>query len=114
VESDERDTTGEQSGGVEILLLLVGVAIGALVGVLYAPQSGGRTRRQLRRKYEDIRDRAAEVGDDLVERVEDLRRFVTRRIEAGHDYVGQKKDDVLAGLAGLEESLDTLKKRLGR
>jgi hypothetical protein len=39
---------------------------------------------------------------------------VTRRIEAGQDYVGQKKDDVLASLRGLEESLDTLKKRLGR
>ena len=56
----------------------------------------------------------ADLGEDLVESVEDLQRSVTRRIEAGQDYVGQKKDDVLASLKGLEESLGTLKTRLGR
>jgi gas vesicle protein len=112
--SEERNTVTEQDGGVEILLILAGVAIGALLGLLYAPRSGERTRRQLRRRYEDVRDRAADLGDDLVERVEDLRQSVTRRIETSQDYVGQKKDEVLASLAGLGENLDVLKKKLAR
>jgi gas vesicle protein len=45
----------------------VGVAAGAVLALIYAPQSGERTRRQLRRKYEDasdyVRKSAENVGD---------------------------------------------------
>jgi gas vesicle protein len=45
----------------------VGVAAGAAVALLYAPQTGERTRRQLRRNMEDageyIRDTAGTLGD---------------------------------------------------
>lgn len=34
----------------------IGVAAGAAVALLYAPQSGARTRRQLRRGFEDASD----------------------------------------------------------
>jgi gas vesicle protein len=34
----------------------IGVAAGAAVALLYAPQSGIRTRRQLRRGFEDASD----------------------------------------------------------
>jgi gas vesicle protein len=47
--------------------LAIGAAAGATVALLYAPQSGERTRRQLRRSVEDanerIRDTAGTVGD---------------------------------------------------
>ena len=45
----------------------VGMAAGAAVALLYAPQSGARTRRQLRRGCEDatdyVRDAAGNVGN---------------------------------------------------
>ncbi len=45
----------------------VGVAAGAALALIYAPQSGARTRRQLRRAYDDttgfVRDTADAVGD---------------------------------------------------
>ncbi len=44
-----------------------GMAAGAVVALLYAPQSGTRTRRQLRRGYQDatdyVRDAAGNVGN---------------------------------------------------
>jgi len=49
----------------------VGATLGALLGVLYAPEKGTRTRRQLVRKAEDLGERASETLDaanDLVER----------------------------------------------
>ncbi|QNI33825.1 YtxH domain-containing protein [Alloacidobacterium dinghuense] len=45
----------------------IGVAAGAAVALLYAPQTGEKTRRQVRRKLEDasdyVRDTADTIGD---------------------------------------------------
>ncbi len=111
---DDAENRTREGSGYEALVILGAVAVGAAVALLYAPHSGRRTRRQLRRGYEDIRDRAADLSDDLVDRVEELRRFVARRMDAGQEYVGQKKDDLLTGLNALEESLDGLKRKLAR
>jgi gas vesicle protein len=50
-----------------ITALGIGAAAGAAIALLYAPQSGERTRRQLRRGMEDagerIRDTAGTVSD---------------------------------------------------
>ena len=45
----------------------VGVAAGAALALIYAPQTGARTRRQLRKGYEDasdsLRNTASNVGE---------------------------------------------------
>jgi gas vesicle protein len=50
----------------------VGAAVGASVALLYAPQSGDRTRRLLGRKLADGRDALSEQGSDLLEKSRDL------------------------------------------
>jgi gas vesicle protein len=48
-------------------IFAVGVAAGAVVALIYAPQSGEETRRQLKEKYDEtadqIRDRAGDWAD---------------------------------------------------
>jgi len=51
---------------------LAGLAIGAAVAVFATPQSGRKTRRQLRRKAEDLQDSLEEIGEDLVQKGRDL------------------------------------------
>ncbi|MFB3814454.1 MAG: YtxH domain-containing protein [Terriglobales bacterium] len=54
-----------------LMFLAIGVAAGALLGLLLAPKSGKQMRRNLRRRYEDARDRIEDWGDqagDLLER----------------------------------------------
>lgn len=46
----------------------IGVAAGAGVALLYAPQSGEKTRRQVRRKFEDASDYMKDAADNLSER----------------------------------------------
>ena len=91
-----------------------GALIGAAVALLYAPPSGQRTRRQILRKYEDVRDRAADLGGDLVEKVEDLGRSAARQVDAGKDYVGERKAELRAGLSALDGNLTGLKRLLTR
>ena len=45
----------------------VGVAAGAALALIYAPQTGERTRRQIRKGYEDASDYVRETASNLGE-----------------------------------------------
>lgn len=49
--------------------LLLGVAVGAGLALLMAPQSGRRTRRALVRSVEDVTDTASDRWDDMTDEV---------------------------------------------
>lgn len=56
----------------KVVWFLTGAAIGAAVALLYAPQSGEETRRQLRQKADEGREQLTESGRELVDRGRDL------------------------------------------
>jgi gas vesicle protein len=62
------------------LALITGIVLGTGLGMLLAPQSGARTRRQLRNMVEDATERVGEFADDakdtVNEAVERGRKFV--------------------------------------
>ena len=89
--------------GTAVTFLLIGLGAGALAGLLLAPKSGKLLRRDLKRGYDDAKDtledwaedakdhvrdasdrvrdvasRGADLASDLRERVEPLRRAITR------------------------------------
>lgn len=57
-----------QENGMRAVWFLTGAAIGAAIALLYAPQSGERTRRYLVRRSEEGRDVLADTSKDLLER----------------------------------------------
>lgn len=46
----------------------VGVVAGATVALIYAPQPGAKTRKQIRRKFDDATDYVKDVSGDLGDR----------------------------------------------
>ena len=54
-----------QRGGSSLWWFLVGGALGAGLALLFAPQSGDRTRRVVGRKLSKLRDAADEALDEL-------------------------------------------------
>ena len=94
--------------GRGVLFLLGGVVMGAAVGLLTAPRSGERTRRQLLRTAEDAKDQAAEVFDNVTEKLEDLRNGVTQKFEAGKRYLETKRPGLLGRPPGLTSPLQRL------
>jgi gas vesicle protein len=81
----ENQETESRGGGIGLALafLFIGVGAGAIAALLLAPQSGKKTRRTLRRKYEDAR----EVFDDLKGQAGDA-------FERGSDWVDNAKEKV--------------------
>src|ERR1700727_1707745 len=62
----------EDNGGSKVSVFLVGLGIGALVGLLFAPKSGEDTREFLSGKADEGRDYAQRKARELRERAEDL------------------------------------------
>ncbi len=55
-------TESKNNVAIGLTLLFVGLGIGAAVALLYAPEAGRRTRRRLRRAYEDARETVGDWG----------------------------------------------------
>lgn len=53
----------DRGGGFGSFLL--GIAVGAVVGMLFAPEAGEGTRRKLSRRLRDLKDLADEKADDV-------------------------------------------------
>jgi gas vesicle protein len=87
------------NAGSKISYFLVGLGVGALVGVLFAPKSGEQTREFLNQKADEGRDYAQRKARELRERADEL-------IERGKDVASRKKDSLAAAVdAGREAYL---------
>ena len=58
--------------GTAISFLLIGLGVGAAVGMLLAPKSGKQIRKDLRRSYDDTLDTISEWSDEAKERFEEV------------------------------------------
>ncbi|MFZ0634120.1 MAG: YtxH domain-containing protein [Candidatus Acidiferrales bacterium] len=87
--------------GSKVSFFLVGLGVGTLLGILFAPKSGEETREYLaskadegreyaQRKARELRDRA----DDLIERSKEImarqKESVTSAVEAGKEAYREK------------------------
>jgi gas vesicle protein len=69
------------STGKVVIGVLAGVAVGALLGVLFAPDKGSETRKKLAQKGEDSVEALREKLDDLITSFAE--KFETAKAEAG-------------------------------
>jgi gas vesicle protein len=84
------------NAGSKITFFLVGLGIGALVGILFAPKSGEETREFLTQKADEGRDYAQRKARELRERAEDL-------VERGKSVASRQKENISASVdAGRE------------
>src|SRR5213079_1665861 len=82
--------------GSKVTYFLVGLGVGALVGVLFAPKSGEETRDFLSKKADEGKDYAQKKARELRERADEL-------IERSKEVAVRKKDSISAAVeAGRE------------
>lgn len=85
--------------GSKVSFFLVGLGIGTLLGILFAPKSGDETREYLSKKADEGRDYAQKKARELRERAEDL-------IERSKEIADRQKESISAAVdAGREAYL---------
>jgi|SRR5215469_12865085 len=73
----------------KVSYFVVGVGIGWLIGTLFAPKSGEKTREYMAQKAKEGSEYAQKKARELKERAEDL-------VERGKEMVNQKKEQIAA------------------
>jgi gas vesicle protein len=99
---------------------LVGLALGAGVALLLAPQSGEETRRGIARRARRAQDAAQDFVEDMsgtvADKFQEVRATVEERIDATLDAVDDKKRRVSnafhAGRAAAREARGELEQRI--
>ncbi|HUK30193.1 MAG TPA: YtxH domain-containing protein [Candidatus Acidoferrum sp.] len=77
--------------GSKISYFMVGLGVGALLGILFAPKSGEETREYLSQKAEEGKEYAQRKARELKERAEDL-------IERSKSVASRQKDSITAAV----------------
>ena len=101
----------KDSGSI-MLALLTGAAIGAGVGILYAPDKGDNTRKKISKQ-------ARKTGDDIVSRITHATEELTKTAEAKKVDFEAKLDKTISNMSykaddiilGLEKKLEDLRKK---
>lgn len=85
-----------ENTGSKVSYFLVGLGIGALVGIFFAPKSGDETREFLVQKAEEGKEYAQKKARELRERAEDL-------VDRGKNVAMRQKESLSAAVdAGRE------------
>lgn len=98
--------------GNMLLALLTGAAIGAGIGILYAPDEGKKTRKKIKRTVEDtshdLAERIAHAKDELTKTASEKKQVFEEKLEDIISNMSYKADDIILGL---EHKLEELKKK---
>ena len=70
----------KDSGASFTIGLLLGVAVGAAVGLLYAPKAGKETRALLKEKAHEAKEKASEVAEKAKETAASARERVEEKL----------------------------------
>jgi len=92
--SNENDSNPSQI----LAALAVGLGVGFSLGILFAPNSGRKTRsliaKSADRRLDDIRDKVDEIKD----KVDDIRNSASDLFDKGMEHVQAHKENVVRGL----------------
>ncbi len=90
----------ENSEGSKFIYFLTGLGIGALVGVLFAPQSGEKTR-------EMINDKAGESREYLLRKSRELKDQASDYVERGKGILAEQRDQLMAAVEAGKQAYRT-------
>jgi gas vesicle protein len=70
------------TSGTAVTFLLIGLGVGAALGLLLAPKTGRQLRKDLRRSYDDALDTVSDWTDEAKDRFEEA-------VEKGADFADE-------------------------
>ncbi|MCH8534923.1 MAG: YtxH domain-containing protein [Flavobacteriaceae bacterium] len=98
--------------GNTLIALLTGAAVGATLGLLYAPQSGEKTRKQIKKEAKNaqksLEKKYDEASEKLSEYANEAKSKFEEKLNSTIDQAKGKSDSLLATM---ESELENLKKK---
>lgn len=83
--------------------VLLGAAAGAVLGILFAPDEGSKTRKKIAKKTGELNDtvkkKLNELGEAITEKYESIRGEANDIMEKGKDKVQNLKDEAKRNLS---------------
>jgi gas vesicle protein len=98
-------TSMENGGASRFSWFLIGVGLGALLALLYAPQSGEEMRDLLGSKAAQSRDYVSSRGKDMREQAEQM-------VGKAKNIVNQQKEQLSAALEAGKQAYQTEKSKI--
>ena len=80
--------------GTAITFLLIGLGIGALTALAFAPKSGKQLRKDIKRGYDDAKDVLQDWSEEAKDRVRDAKERVRDVAERGADLAEELRGKV--------------------
>lgn len=112
------DCNVKKSAMVGGILLVAGGLVGAGVALLFAPQSGRQTRRDINRYSRKIRRQAEDIVDDFAGNVQGMVESIGERAEdildKGKDMAHEAKLDLIKVIDEGQAKLEKQKARLAK
>jgi gas vesicle protein len=93
------------SGAAVALGFILGGALGASLAMLFAPESGRRTRERLRDLAADVRDKTIDLSEDFRDKAEDV-------VERSREVLEEKKSILSAAVQAGREAMQRERERL--
>jgi gas vesicle protein len=110
-DEDNRITSGA-------LMLIAGGIIGAGLALLFAPQSGKRTRKDIARLARKTKHKAEDAIDDLIDTVSDMADAVGDKaadiLDQGKDMAHDAKKELLRALEDGQAKLEKQRAKLAK
>ena len=99
------------NSGITVLALITGVAIGAGVGILFAPDKGSKTRQKIKLGYDDAKSDFQNKIEDATDRLKEKIMRKKFDLEDSYEVLVSNVEHKKADLVGfLENKLAELKK----
>lgn len=104
-------TVIETDTGASAKWFLVGALVGAGLGLLFAPQSGERTRKEIGKRARKLRHEAEDKLEEMGDQIEDRGRRIKGAVE---DWADDVAEEVREGKRAIGRTADSARDELER